>query len=329
MTSMFASTSTHRPPLGMRTYTHALVALASCFMLLLTSPAVAQTSAYMPEAPSIGYILDNIEVYDGRQATLPDPVWVLRVSSDEGATRQFQVRDQEGDVLTVYTNLDVPQVNDAIRTAGIIEISDGETFLFEQQRGGTNLWLWVLVGALAVAFVGTLAYAVTGTKEQPKPAPSPVHSSPTPSPSVRGDASGKEVQGETIAIPKPAPRTTKLLGTLKMLSEHGKGDHPLMVPAGSNGTPSGAGREFTIGRGEGCDIRLKPLTVSRNQAKLVYANGQFHITNYVSAQKNPTMVNGYEMSSGEQMPLDDGAEIQMGEVRMQLKMPIQTASRHA
>jgi len=286
----------------------------------------------MPEAPSIGYILDNPEVYNGRQATLPDPVWVLRVGPGEGATRQFQVRDQEGDVMTIYTNLDVPQVNDAIRTAGTVEISDGQIYLFEQQRGGTNLWLWILVGVLAVAFVGTLAYVVTGdrgAKEQTKAAPSPVPSSPTPSPSARNESTGKKVQDETIAIPKPEPKTTKLLGTLKMLSEHGKGDHPLMVPVGSNGTPSGAGREFTIGRSEGCDIRLKPRTVSRNQAKLVYANGQFHVTNYVASQKNPTMVNGYEMSSGEQMPLEDGAQIQMGEVRMQLQMPKQAASRQA
>lgn len=315
----------------MRTYAYSLVALASCFMLLLTSSATAQPSAYMPEAPSIGYILDNSEVYDGRQATLPDPVWVLRVSSDDGATRQFQVRDQEGDVMTVYTNLEVPQVNDAIRTAGIVEISNGEIFLFEQQRGGTNLWLWVLVGALAVAFVGTLAYALTGSRDTDKEreaVPSPVPPPPSPNPS--GPKTYDEENGaETVSIPKPEPKTTKLLGTLKMLSDHENADKPLMVPVGSNGAPSGAGREFTIGRGEGCDVRLKPRTVSRSQAKLVYTNGQFHITNYVSAQKNPTMVDGYEMSSGEQMPLEDGAEIQMGEVRMQLKMPKQTASRQA
>jgi hypothetical protein len=311
----------------MRTYASALIAFVFCFVLFLTSTAVAQTSAYMPEAPSIGYILENTEVYDGRQATLPDPVWVVRVSSDDGPTRQFQVRDQEGDVITVYTNLDVPQVNDAIQTAGVVEISDGELFLFEQQRGGTNLWLWVLVGALAVAFVGTLAYALTGsggTEKETVPVPSPV---PSPDPRVDYDKEDPN-GGETVSIPTE-PKTQKLLGTLKMLSDHGKTDRPLMVNVSSNGAASGAGSEFTIGRGKGCDIRLKPQTVSRNQAKLVYANGQFYITNYVSAQKNPTMVDGYEMAKGKQMPLDDGAEIQMGEVRMQLQMPKQTASRQA
>jgi len=312
----------------MRTYASALIAFAFCFVLFLTSTAVAQTSAYMPEAPSIGYILENAEVYDGRQATLPDPVWVVRVSADDRPTRQFQVRDQEGDVITVYTNLDVPQVNDAIQTAGVVEISDGELFLFEQQRGGTNVWLWVLVGALAVAFVGTLAYAFTGSGATEKPTKSTPPPIPSPDPRDHYDKEDPN-GGKTIPIRKPEPKTQKLLGTLKMLSDHGKTDRPLMVNVSSNGAASGAGSEFTIGRGKGCDIQLKPQTVSRNQAKLVYANGQFYITNYVSAQKNPTMVDGYEMAKGKQMPLDDGAEIQMGEVRMQLQMPKQTASRQA
>jgi len=121
--------------------------------------------------------------------------------------------------------------------------------------------------------------------------------------------------------------TVKMLGRFEVLSGHDDTEIPLTVPVGDGDGSAVAGYEFTIGRKSAPKqnkfdhIRLKPRTVSREQAKLSFVNGAFRLTNYVPDTKNPTMVNGAVLDEGEQVELSDGDTITMGEVELRLRLP--------
>jgi PKD repeat protein len=121
-------------------------------------------------------------------------------------------------------------------------------------------------------------------------------------------------------------KTVKMLGWFDVLSGHDDTEIPLNVPVGGSNGSTVAGHEFTIGRksapeqNEFNHIRLKPRTVSREQAKLSFVNGSFRLTNYVPDSKNPTIVDGTVLDEGQQVELSDGDTVTMGEVELQLRL---------
>ena len=59
-------------------------------------------------------------------------------------------------------------------------------------------------------------------------------------------------------------------------------------------------------------MQLKAPTVSKLQAKLIYANNGFTLVNYSTV--NPTTVNGKTLAENESVPLSSGDTVAMGEV---------------
>ena len=145
-------------------------------------------------------------------------------------------------------------------------------------------------------------------------------------PSGTPEEKGTIVDSEQVWTRVRSKKTVKMLGWFDVLSGTDDTKIPLNVPIGGGNGSAVAGHEYTIGRkstpeeGEFDHIRLKPRTVSREQAKLSFVNGAFRLTNYVPETKNPTIVNGTILDEGEQVDLSDGDTITMGEVELQLQL---------
>ena len=58
------------------------------------------------------------------------------------------------------------------------------------------------------------------------------------------------------------------------------------------------------------------MTVSRKQAKIIFADGQYTIINYAPESSNPTELNGRHLAVNESQVLKDGDKISMGEVTL-------------
>lgn len=128
---------------------------------------------------------------------------------------------------------------------------------------------------------------------------------------------------ETVKYQRPTKETVKMLGRLEIITGHDEPEIPLMKSTPDQ-SPSASMHVYTIGRAPAppgkrdSHIQLKPRTVSRKQAKLSIEDSTFRLTNLVSHQKNPTMVNGSLLEIGDQIELDDGDIITMGEVKLRL-----------
>lgn len=136
----------------------------------------------------------------------------------------------------------------------------------------------------------------------------------------------KVIDTDQVETTVRSKKTVKMLGWFDVMSGTDDTRIPLNVPVGGGNGSTVAGHEFTIGRKSAPDqgkfdhIRLKPRTVSREQAKLSFVNGAFRLTNYVPETKNPTIVNGAVLDEGQQVDLSDGDTITMGEVELQLRL---------
>lgn len=117
---------------------------------------------------------------------------------------------------------------------------------------------------------------------------------------------------ETPTIKMAAPPT----GTLKLLPGH------LEVVDGDDSLKEIRFRkmqnkeaEITFGRKSSTSkthVQLKPMTVSLDQAKLIYTNGKYLLINYTDV--NPTIVNDEPLSKDGSIYLEEGDKIKMGEV---------------
>jgi PKD repeat protein len=141
-----------------------------------------------------------------------------------------------------------------------------------------------------------------------------------------GGEKTKVIDTDQVETTVRSKKTVKMLGWFDVLSGHDDTKIPLNVPVGGDGGSAVAGHEYTIGRKSASEqdkfdhIRLKPRTVSREQAKLSFVNGSFRLTNYVPDSKNPTIVDGTVLDEGQQVELSDGDTVTMGEVKLQLQL---------
>ena len=122
---------------------------------------------------------------------------------------------------------------------------------------------------------------------------------------------GAMIEGHQFRFSTPVEGTLQFLpGRLEISSglDTGREIRFVRVP-GPNGT------EVTFGRNVGPlyrHIQLRDQTVSREHARLVFADGNWTLTNL--SKTNPVAHNGRILRLAEEQPLGDGDRLEMGEV---------------
>lgn len=214
------------------------------------------------------------------------------------------------------------------RSGGATTTSDGD-----DEEASVDPLL-VAIAIVFVVLIGVLVWVIRSRRQPtvssvsaqaettPSSSKSPGGVSTSPStPKMSGNESAPDpaqvVEDKTIKMHAPPPGTLKILpGQLKVTSGLDE-IKDILLYRSSNGR--GDGTEITIGRASGKPyqhIQLKPRTVSSKQAKLVYTNNKFMLINYASESSNPTQINGKSLDVNESVQLQDGDEIQMGEVTL-------------
>ncbi len=124
--------------------------------------------------------------------------------------------------------------------------------------------------------------------------------------------------GALLAKGEPGEATQAIppedVGDLAAVEEHGLEGPALIVRAGGGRAGESfrpAGERTRIGRSPDCDIFLDDVTVSRNHAVLVEADGKFFVEDQNSL--NGTFVNRRRI---DRAPLEEGDELQVGKYRL-------------
>ena len=154
--------------------------------------------------------------------------------------------------------------------------------------------------------------SVNADAPQARPAPTASSSGPRNGNAVSADGvPGSMIEGHQLRFSAPAAGTLQFLpGRLEISTglDTGREIRFVRVP-GPNGT------EVTFGRNEGPlyrHIQLRDQTVSREHARLVFANAQWTLTNL--SRTNPVAHNGRILGLAEEQLLSDGDRLEMGEV---------------
>jgi len=306
--------------------------------LVFGALGTTRAQQFDPTPQTLRVIANNSQVYIGRTVELPKTVTVTRILSRNGETIRYQVRDDRGAPIPVLTVEGAPDVNSEFCIEGRVEEarsgnSPSPVVINEIDRTAGYLCGWLLPGLaglfLLVVGLGGFVYWQRSSREISSVSAGGDGGGRV---SAGGDGSGSEPTGggsgettetETVKFTVPPQETVKMLGRLEVISGHDEPEIPLMAPVSERG-PSGAGHRYTVGRSQASaedrftHIQLKPKTVSRKQAELSHVSNSFRLTNLVSEQKNPTLVNGAALEKGEQVQLSDGDVITMGEVKLRL-----------
>lgn len=198
-------------------------------------------------------------------------------------------------------------------------------------RGGASWALlggpyvpWLVAGAGLVA----IAVAVGMLARRRRPAAEEISVGLASSPVAMAPVAGAEAAVSRSPIPEPqgvTGTTVKIhrppAGTLKVLPGR------FEVVAGENElkeirfykVPSQPVPEITFGRLTGAPyshVQLASPTVSGRQAKLVFQDGRWVLTNFAPQTSNPTRVNGRELGVDESVTLKEGDKVEMGEVAL-------------
>jgi hypothetical protein len=115
-------------------------------------------------------------------------------------------------------------------------------------------------------------------------------------------------------------KTTKVLpGKLVVVENHQESDTIHLTDQTGHG-------EIEIGRdspdiSSGIRIKDKSNTLSRRQAKLVYASAtrDFKLINLAGESSNPTLINGKQMAENESVALKDGDMVTMGNLELKFR----------
>lgn len=187
-------------------------------------------------------------------------------------------------------------------------------------------WSILVVGTAALALLAAplVRRARSASRLRPSPAdipivfaPRPRGAAPTP---ARAPAPPPEVEPEVEAVAEARPaahddRTLQILpGRMEVVDGEQRGRQIRFVR-----TP-GRIPEVTFGRGEGPPhlyVRLRSPTVSREHARIRYADGGWSIWNL--SRTNPVLVNGSEVGSEDGQRLQEGDRVEMGEVVLRFR----------
>jgi hypothetical protein len=304
--------------------------------------ATALWAAESAKAPRITQIREDVYRYLNERVRIEGFVTEY-IDANSQTTAFFYFKDDWGGVIRVRTSNAPPTVGRRYAIAGPVGFDPRtqDPYLSEEERvdlsapaqakpaptqpaqaaapvnapgpalKGTAML--VVIGVTAVVLAGIAAsfayYLLSGRSSRPRTddfsraAANPAEALPQPQ---------QVVDGRTIKIHAPPPNTIKLLPAwLEVLS----GDD--IVRQVRFYKLRGERSEFTFGRSEGrpyTHIQLKPMTVSSRQAKLEFENGSALLTNFASADSNPTKVDGRELVIDESVPLRGSEQIEMGEI---------------
>jgi len=268
------------------------------------------------------------------------------VDDDVQSTSFYFLKDDYGALIRVRTSQQSPETGKRYRVSGPVGLDPetNEPYISEETRVAADPPpppppdsvdpLLVAIAIVFVVLIGVLVWVIrsrrqptvssvsTQAETTPSSSQSPGGASTSPSTTkMSGNGSAPDpaqvVEDKTVKMHAPPPGTLKILpGQLKVTSGLDE-IKDILLYRSSNGR--GDGTEITIGRASGKPyqhIQLKPRTVSSKQAKLVYTNNKFMLINYASESSNPTQVNGKALDVNESVQLQDGDEIQMGEVAL-------------
>jgi len=122
------------------------------------------------------------------------------------------------------------------------------------------------------------------------------------------------IEGRTIKLHAPPPNTVKMLpGWFEVVSGDEVVKQIRFYKIGDQGD------ETTFGRSTGrpyVHVQLKAPTVSSRQAKVAFEGSDAKLTNFASADSNPTKFNGRELGVNEIVALKENDRVEMGEINL-------------
>jgi hypothetical protein len=314
-----------------------LILLALGVSIALAPPAVAQGAQ-----PKVADIRSNPTQFLNEKVALEGFV-TQYVEARAQTTAFYMLKDDWGGVIRVRTSLAKPAVGHRYRMSGVVGF-DPEAdmpYVAEEERvdlslapppaatppvesaaprelpaeSGRTLRTPLVLAAVGIVLLGAAAafWIVASGRRRGGEAPRTADFSVAASVPADAPPPPQEViEGKTIKIHAPPPGTVKLMpGWFEVVS----GDD--VVTQIRFYKLKGDAGETTFGRAAGrpyAHVQLKPMTVSSRQAKVSFDAGQARLTNFASADSNPTTVNGRELGVDEAAVLSEGDVVAMGEV---------------
>ena len=292
---------------------------------------------------SFNFAQKTIKVKDVKQRvnSLKNEVVVVEgfvtqyIEGNAQTTAKYYIKGDWGGIISVRTATQPPIVGKKYRIKGIVDLDPAfnEPFITEIEKTliepgyegvqssnenvqdvqtdetsqSNNILLYALIAGAVIVLIVLIIIIVSINKKKEVPE----YVTPVPSSSTNLPEPERVVEGSTIKMQAPPQGTLKMApGRLKVVS----GDDSVkeirfyQIPGESE-------VYLTFGRAAGkpySHIQLKPMTVSSKQAKILFKDGKFILTNY--SKTNPTVVNGVSIDSDSSIELKDGDKIEMGEV---------------
>ena len=303
------------------------------------------------QATTVEDIVNNPGNYNGEAVTV-EGIVVQYVEGSASTTSFYILKGYYGEKIKVNTASSEPEVNKKYRVSGIVYVDpiSHQPFISEQsksmldafpatsptqQRQGTqnnNQLLLILAFLGLLIILGILYYLSQKKKEdsfvqsasnaQQIAAPSMAQTMPSSSPAANSNAAPSyNSVPSTIKMPQNVQNKTLRFIPGKLIIKSGIDKGKVLAPLQAFETTNGA--VITIGRGnvqgEGANAHLKIddslLTVSNMQAEIIYKNSKIFIKNLSTT--NYTELDGYALRPNETKELQPGANIKMGELRLQ------------
>lgn len=125
------------------------------------------------------------------------------------------------------------------------------------------------------------------------------------------------IEGRTIKLHAPPPNTVKMMpGWFEVVSGDEVVKQIRFYKLGDQN------EETTFGRATGrpyVHVQLKAPTVSSRQAKVAFDGATAKLTNFASADSNPTKLNGRDLGVNETVSLKESDRVEMGEVNLMFR----------
>jgi len=298
------------------------------------------------QATTVEDIVNNPGNYSGEAVTV-EGVVVQYVEGNASTTSFYILKGYYGEKIKVNTASSKPEVNKKYRISGIVYIDPvlHQPFISEQSKSlldanvtlpavpvqKENNQLLLVIGLLGLLLLAGIIYYLWQKKSQnslvseihqvPPSIPSALPTSMPTTPAPSSSSGSPSLTPSTIKMPQSIPNATLKFVPGKLIIKSGVDKGKVLAPLQAFPTSNGA--VITIGRqdvqGERASAHLKiddsMLTVSRMQAEIIYRNNKVFLKNLSTA--NYTELDGYALNPNETKELRSGANIKMGELRLQ------------
>lgn len=300
-------------------------------ILLLIGIVVSTSFLFSEGSISIDELKNNFKSkYKGEKVTLVG--WVTAEKRvDTVSIKSYYLRDRFASLIQIRTDEELPEINTKIKLDGIAleDPEFGDIYIQELKRfvekreeedapivSKENKWIPYLIAIIIVVFVALVVLIIWMNKIQKEPMKEEKRE--------KGREEIKEKVERDLEVEEVAEyNTVKVYKTVKALPgklailREGKETDPFHL------TDSTGKGEIPIGREspdikEGIRIIDKSNTMSRRQAKILYRNKKFYLLNIAGEEVNPTIVNGKELEKGEEVELNLGDIMEMGNVKLKL-----------